>query len=89
MRQELLTGIVDEAKFDSLRHHLRGFDDEPLVIEDYETAARFSNICLSNGIAGSPADLLICAVAAGRGLPVSATDLGPRGTDGGPVNFER
>ena len=74
IRQELLTGIADPVQFERLRDHLRGFDDEPLSSDDFEEAARFSDLCTASGVAGSQTDLLICAVAAGRSLPILTTD---------------
>jgi hypothetical protein len=74
VRQELLAGIAGTARFETLRDHLRGFDDEQLSIDDYETAARFNNVCRSQGVAGSQTDFLICAVAAGHDLPIFTTD---------------
>jgi predicted nucleic acid-binding protein len=74
IRQEVLTGIREEEQFDRLRHYLRGFDDEQLAPDDFEEAAKFHNVCRTAGVAGSAADFLVCAVAAGRGLPVFTTD---------------
>jgi predicted nucleic acid-binding protein len=74
VRQELLSGIrVDEA-FRKVRDALRTFDDPQLRIRDYEEAARLSNICRARGIAGSPVDFLICAVAHLRNWQVFTTD---------------
>jgi predicted nucleic acid-binding protein len=74
VRQEVLTGIREEEQFDRLRYYLRGFDDEQVTADDFEEAARFHNVCRTAGVAGSAVDFLICAVAAGRGLPVFTTD---------------
>ena len=74
IRQEILSGIHDEAHFDRLRDHLRFFDDQPLTPEDYEQAARFGNTCRSAGVSGSLADFPVCAVAVARGLPVFTAD---------------
>ncbi len=74
VRQELLTGIRDPAAFEQLRTHLQFFDEEPLVTEDYEQAARINNACRTNGITGSPTDFLICAVAVLRDVPVFTAD---------------
>ena len=41
---------------------LRAFDEPQLQIQDYEEAARISNICRVRGIAGSAIDTLICAI---------------------------
>lgn len=63
VRQELLSGLREEAQFQRLRNYLRDFPDTPVLTEDYEEAARASNRCRSSGVAASPVDMLICAVA--------------------------
>ena len=63
VRQEILSGIRDELNFNRLRDHLRAFVDVQLETIDFECAADFCNICRKNGIQGSNADFLICAVA--------------------------
>jgi predicted nucleic acid-binding protein len=74
VREELLSRIrVDEA-FRKVRDALRAFDEPQLRIRDYEEAARISNICRARGIAGSPVDFLICAVAHLRNWQVFTTD---------------
>ncbi len=42
VRQELLSGLRDEASFAKLQSHLASFPDEPLVTEDYGV---FRRIC--------------------------------------------
>jgi predicted nucleic acid-binding protein len=74
VRQELLTGIASPETFEAIRHHLRGFDDEPPDVDDYERAAAFGNACARSGVAATTPDMLICAVAAGRDLPILTTD---------------
>ena len=39
VRQELLSGIREEAQFRKLRDYLRAFPEHPLEAEDYEEAA--------------------------------------------------
>ena len=63
IRQELLSGIRDEAQLLKLLNMLRAFPNPSLEIADYEEAARINNLCRSRGIAGSAIDFLICAVA--------------------------
>ena len=63
VRQELLSGLREESQFRRLRDYLREFPDVSVEPEDYEEAARASNQCRSAGIAASPADMLMCAVA--------------------------
>lgn len=74
VRQELLTGVASAEAFAAIQEHLRGFDDLPPDIEDYERAAGYANECTRAGIATSSIDMLICAVAGGRDLPILTTD---------------
>ena len=73
-RQEVLSGIREESQFLRIRDHLRGFKNVELDASDYEEAARASNECRRSGIAGSPVDLLMCAVALRHGWQVFTTD---------------
>jgi predicted nucleic acid-binding protein len=73
-RQEILSGIRETAQFRRIRDRLRAFDDVPLAAEDYEEAARASNECRKAGIASSPVDMLICAVAIHHGWQIFSTD---------------
>jgi len=74
IRQELLSGIREEAQFKRIRDYLRAFREPSLEAVDYEDAARMSNQCRSRGIAGSPVDFLICAAAHRRGWTILTTD---------------
>jgi predicted nucleic acid-binding protein len=74
VRQEVLSGIREEAVYRRLCYELRAFPDPAITIEDYELAADYYNRCRSVGITGSPIDLLICAVAARREWQVFTTD---------------
>jgi predicted nucleic acid-binding protein len=74
VRQELLSGIREDAQFDRLRSHLRPFPDAQLEAEDYEEAAHMSNRCRSRGIAGSSIDFLICATAHRRSWAIFTMD---------------
>ena len=74
VRQELLSGISDTARFNRLRDVLAGVPDEPCSVEDFELAAEFANTCRRFGIQGSGVDFLTCAVAARRTLPILASD---------------
>lgn len=62
IRQELLSGISEKARFTKVRNRLAAFPDVPVVTEDYVTAAGFCNQCSANGIQGSNTDFLICAI---------------------------
>ena len=74
IRQELLSGIREEARFRKLRDYLRAFDDPHLETKDYEEAALMHNQCRRRGIAGSAIDFLICAVAFQRKWQIFTTD---------------
>jgi len=73
-RQEVLSGIREESQFLRIRDHLRDFPDVEIDAGDYEDAARASNQCRCSGIAGSPVDLLMCAVALRYGWQIFTTD---------------
>jgi len=74
VRQEILSGIPDEAQFGKLKAKLRAFEDLGLTSDDYELAAEFTNTCRKRGVQGSYIDFLICAVAARNKLPIFALD---------------
>lgn len=63
IRQEVLSGYSDFARYEKLRNKLQYFPNEQVVDSDYESAAEYSNLCRKNGIQGSHIDFLICAVA--------------------------
>ena len=74
VRQEILSGIREERQFEKLKAALRAFEEPPLEIADYETAAEMSNQCRASGIQGSPIDFLLCAVAQRRNWEIFTTD---------------
>jgi hypothetical protein len=74
VRQELLSGIRQEKNFRELRDYLRAFDEPILAVTDYEDAAYINNQCRAQGIAGSPIDFLICAIAARRNWEIFTAD---------------
>lgn len=74
IRQEILSGVRDQAQFTRLEAHLGPFADIPLLPEDYVTAAKFFNLCRSKGVQGSNTDFLICAVAVRHDLAIFTTD---------------
>lgn len=63
IRQEVLSGYSDFARYEKLRNKLQYFPNEQIIDDDYETAAEYSNLCRKKGIQGSHIDFLICAVA--------------------------
>jgi predicted nucleic acid-binding protein len=74
VRQELLSGIREEASFKKLRNQLQAFEQVPFDVADYEEAARLNNQCRTRGIAGSAIDFLICAAALRRNWQIFTTD---------------
>ncbi len=74
IRQELLSGISEERKYNALRDTLRSFEDIPIETEHYELAARLFNHCRKKGIQGSHVDFLICAVGIMNKLPIFTLD---------------
>jgi predicted nucleic acid-binding protein len=74
VRQEILSGIRDRAQFERLRERLSAWPDGALETADFERAAEAFNACRAAGINGTPFDLLLCAWAERRGLPIFTTD---------------
>lgn len=74
-RQEILSGIREEPQFRRIRDYLRDFPNVALESTDYEEAAHASNDCRRAGIAGSPVDMLICAVSIRYKWEILTTDL--------------
>lgn len=74
IRQELLSGLREDAQFEKLEKHLEAFPDIIPESSDHITAARYFNICRAQGIQGSNTDFLICAVAVRRQLAIYTTD---------------
>lgn len=74
IRQELLSGVREQAQFDRLRGVLGAFPDIALDTRDYEDAASATNRCVARGVQGSAIDFLICAVAMHRQMTVFTTD---------------
>jgi predicted nucleic acid-binding protein len=74
VRQEVFSGIQEEAAFDKVCNRLRAFPDEPLDRSTWEEAARAHNACRAAGIAGSAVDFLICAAALRGNLALLTTD---------------
>jgi hypothetical protein len=74
IRQELLSGIKEQAQFEKVKNALQAFRDEPLDSSDYEEAARLYNLCRNRGVECGPIDILICAVAVRHEWQVLAND---------------
>ena len=74
VRQELLSGIRQEAQFQRLEKNLRSFPDLPIKTADHVLAARFFNLCRSKGIQSSNTDSLICALSVQHKMPIYTTD---------------
>jgi predicted nucleic acid-binding protein len=74
VRQELLSGLREDAQFRRLRDYLRDFPDVLLATGDYEEAARASSECRKAGIATTPVDMLICAVGLHHSWQIFSTD---------------
>jgi len=74
IRQELLSGVRPQDRFEPLKAYLRFYPNLPLDAEDDENAASCYNRCRERGIQGTLVDLLICAVAVRHGLRIFTTD---------------
>lgn len=74
IRQEVLSGYSDHARYEKLRSKLQYFPNEPIEDPDYEIAAEYSNFCRAKGIQGSHIDFLICAVAVRLKMDIYTND---------------
>jgi predicted nucleic acid-binding protein len=74
VRQELLSGISDQRRFEDLLYKLRGFSDEPLTTEHFELAATYANKCRRQGIQGAHTDFLVCAFSVKEGGSIYTLD---------------
>lgn len=74
IRQELLSGISDEAHYQKLKIRLSFFEDLIITTENYERAAEMSNSCRKKGVTGSLVDFLICSIAEYYHLSVFTSD---------------
>lgn len=74
IRQEILSGISDINTFSNLREKISAIVDFEVTTDDYERAAKFSNICRSHGIQGSHTDFLIASVAANNNFDILTLD---------------
>jgi predicted nucleic acid-binding protein len=74
VRQELLSGLREDAQFRKLRDYLRDFPDANVSTPDYEEAAHSNNRCRQAGIAASPTDMLLCAIAIRHKREIFTTD---------------
>ena len=74
VRQEILSGISDDTKFEKLKKLLSCLPDAPIATADHELAAQYANMCRHKGIQGSAIDFLICAVAVRNDLAIYTVD---------------
>ncbi len=74
IRQEILSGYRDLARYEKLKNKLRTFPNEQVIDIDYESAAEYSNICRRKGVQGSHTDFLICAVATRLKMQIYTSD---------------
>ncbi len=74
VRQEILSGVRDEAVFEHVRERLHCFGDERITVEDFERAAWMFNLCRGKGVTGTPTDLLLCAFAERHTMPIFTVD---------------
>jgi predicted nucleic acid-binding protein len=74
IRQEILSGLREEAQFERLEKQIGSFPDILLETADYTMAAKFFNTCRAQGVQGSNTDFLICATAVRRDLAIFTTD---------------
>jgi hypothetical protein len=70
VRQEILSGLIHEDMYFRLKESLFAFNDFITTTHDYETAARYYNVCRKHDAYGSYTDFFVCAVANNNNLPV-------------------
>lgn len=76
IRQEVLSGIKDEAQFVKLCAALGAFPDAELTTFHYEEAARLFNLCRSRGVECGATDILICTLAIQMQWSILTSDRG-------------
>jgi predicted nucleic acid-binding protein len=76
IRQEILSGIRDKARFAKTQALLDPFRDEEITSEDFVAAAQLFNVCRDRGVECGPVDILICAVAARLHYDILTYDQG-------------
>jgi predicted nucleic acid-binding protein len=76
VRQEILSGIRNQAQFSKVEALLNPFPDEELSAVDYVEAARLFNLCQDHGVQCGPTDILICAVAIRKQFGILTYDQG-------------
>ncbi|MCA1949336.1 MAG: PIN domain-containing protein [Treponema sp.] len=74
IRQEILSGISQKARFEELRDKLSIFKDQMLTTDDYVLAAEYYNTCRTKGVQGSHIDFLICAFSVNKNYPIFTLD---------------
>ena len=74
IRQEVLSGYSEHAKYVKLRSKLAYFPNETIIDSEYEAAAEYSNLCRRHGVQGSHTDFLICAVCSRGPFVLYTTD---------------
>ncbi len=76
IRQEVLSGLRDQAGSAKVQALLEPFLDEEIAAEDFVHAARLFNLCRTDGIECGATDILICAVAARLHYDILTNDKG-------------
>jgi predicted nucleic acid-binding protein len=76
IRQEILSGIRDQAQFEKIRKTLQPLEDEALTTSDFEQAAKLFNLRRSHGVQCGPIDMLICAVVVRTRWAIMSSDEG-------------
>jgi hypothetical protein len=76
IRQEILSGIRDRARFAKTQALLDPFRDEEIAAEDYLEASRLFDLCRDHGVECGTVDILMCAVAARLHCDILTYDQG-------------
>lgn len=74
IRMEVLSGLRESHFSDAFSARLAAFPDIMIPSEIYVLAAKFLNLCRSQGIQGSNTDFLICACSVHWKIPILSKD---------------
>jgi predicted nucleic acid-binding protein len=74
VRLEILAGITPLERQRAVRRDLDAFASLKLSTTDHDLAAEFFSLCVSKGIQAGLVDLLLCATAIRRKMPIFTQD---------------
>ena len=74
VRQELLSGVRSIAQYERIRRELAAFKAIAVSSATHELAAALANRCLDRGVITGHVDILLCAIAVERDIPIWTAD---------------